>query len=276
MDIRRRDDRLADAHCVGQGPRGDLRRIEIRRRVDVCRLQIVDELVMLEKRIDEFDVAADPEIERERLQLVAILLAFVCDEVRMRRTQHGVEHVWVLLDDRGQRIDHHFDALARREQAEGQDDVAPFPAKARLERVGIDELAIGNTVRDHHDRPAGCTINALEDLTPTLGHDDDARRATQQAFHHATLIGVGLFEDRVERDDHRHRHALEQGRGYARPLRRRKCRIRVAATTPAHRSPRSRARLRDTASGPARGCCASPRGDIRSGRGDRPSHRRRS
>ena len=51
-------------------------------------------------------------------------------------------------------------------------------------------------------------VPALENLAATLGHDDHARTAAQQTFHDAALIGIGLFEHGVQRDDHRNRHAV--------------------------------------------------------------------
>ena len=129
----------------------------------------------------------------------------------MRRTENGVEHVRVLRDDRGQRLDHHFDPLARREQTKGQHDLALLPPKAALERSRLDKCAIGHAVRDHHDVAPARAVNALKDLAATLGHHDHPRTTAQQAIHHPALVGAGLFEDRVQRDDDGDRHAVEQG-----------------------------------------------------------------
>ena len=210
MYVRRRDHRLAHADRVAERTARDLRRVEIRRRIDVRRLQIVDQRVMFEECVDEHDVVRDPALRGERLQPVAILLAFIRDEVGMGRAKHRIEQVRMLRRDRGERIDHHFDALAGREQAERQHDVASGPAEARLQHGGVDEVAVRNAVRDHHDRAPACAIDALEDLAAALGHYDDLGGAAQQALHHAALVEARLLQHGVQRDDHRQRDAIEQ------------------------------------------------------------------
>ena len=52
MDIGRRYHRLADADRIGQRTARDLRRVEIGRRVDIRRLQIIDQFVMVDEGID--------------------------------------------------------------------------------------------------------------------------------------------------------------------------------------------------------------------------------
>ena len=152
---------------------------------------------MLEEGVDERDVVGDALLGGERLQLVAVLLALVRDEVRVRRAEHDVQQVGMLRDHRGQRVDDRLDPLVGGEQAERQHDLAAFPAELVLEHGGIEQVAIGHAVRDHDDLARIGTVDALENIAATLGHDDHAGGAAQQAFEHAALIGVGLFEDRV-------------------------------------------------------------------------------
>ena len=191
-------------------------------------------------------LSATPFSRRQRLQPVAIRLALVRDEIGVRRAEHDVERVGMPRDDRGQRLDHRLDPLVRREQAEGQHDLAPLPAEARLEQCRDRRSARSGT-------PCGiitiCSrvgaIDAAQDVAPALGHHDDLARRGAAAPPSRALVGARLFEHGVQRDDHRQRRAIEQREDDARPPRRRRCRIRAAARSPARRSPRSRARCRD-------------------------------
>ena len=210
VDVRRGHDRLAHADRVGQRAARDLRGVRIGRRVDVRRLQIVDQLVMLDEGVDEGDVVGDALLGRERLQLVAILLALACDEVRVGRAEHDVEQVGVALRHRGQCRDHRLDPLVGGEQPEGQHNLPAAPAEPLLQRRGIDQIAIGHAVRDHRDLARIGAVDARQDLAPALRHDDDARRAAEQTLHHPPLVGARLLQDGVERHHQRQRRAVEQ------------------------------------------------------------------
>ena len=165
---------------------------------------------MFEECVDERDVAGDALLGGERLQLVAILLALVRDEVRMRRAEHHVQQVGMLRDHRGQRVDDRLDPFVGSEQAERQHDLVALPAELALEYRGVEQVAIGHAVRNHGDLTRIGAVDTLEDIAAALGHHHNAGGAAEQAFEHAALIGIGLFEDRVQRDDHRQRGSIEQ------------------------------------------------------------------
>ena len=184
----------------------------IGRDVDVGGLEIVEQLVMLDERVDEADMIGDAQFGGQRLQPVAIGLAFVRDEMRVGRAEHrhrarsgsratiaGSAAIIVSMP------------LLGREQAEGQHHVAPVPAEPRLEIVsGSANGAVGHAVRDDDDHAAARAVDALQNFAAALGHHDHARGAAQQRLDHPALIGVRLFEHGVQRDDHRERHPVEQ------------------------------------------------------------------
>src|SRR3546814_12715952 len=95
--------------------------------VEISRLEIIDQIALLDERIDEGDVVADAQIVRQRLQPVAIRLAFVRDEIGVGGAEHDVEQIGHLRDSGGQRLDHPLDALARREQPDGKHNLAATP-----------------------------------------------------------------------------------------------------------------------------------------------------
>ena len=63
-----------------------------------------------------------PSSARARDQAVAIGLALIAHEIRMGRAENDIDGVRAGFDDFRHGIDHGLDALARRQQAERQDD----------------------------------------------------------------------------------------------------------------------------------------------------------
>ncbi len=72
MNIGGGDHRLADADRIGQRARSDLRRIDIGRGVDIGCLEIGDQFVMFEKRIDELDMVGDAALLGQCLEPLTI------------------------------------------------------------------------------------------------------------------------------------------------------------------------------------------------------------
>src|SRR3546814_5096534 len=63
------------------------------------------------------------------------------DKVRVGRAQDHIQHIRMALDDRGQRLDHRLDALVGRQQAEGEQHLAPGKAESRLILFRVGERA---------------------------------------------------------------------------------------------------------------------------------------
>ena len=69
----------------------------------------------------------------------------------MRRAENDIDGIGTAFQDRRHRVDHDFDALVGRQQAEGQNDGLAAEAEFGLRLVGLDECEIGNSVRDDFD-----------------------------------------------------------------------------------------------------------------------------
>ena len=65
-------------------------------------------------------------------------------------------------------------------------------------------------MRDEIDLGGRGLGNVLQHLPPSLGHDHQPRRARDQFLHHASLLGVGLEQDGVERGDNGHPQFAQQ------------------------------------------------------------------
>ena len=113
-----RNDRNPQSRCVGQGAGRDLGRIQIRREVDVGRLQIFNEPRRVGVFVDQPQVALDPQFAGQLDKTLPVAFAFFGDEMRMGGAQDGVDDVRSLLDDSGQRSNDVLQPLVGREQAE--------------------------------------------------------------------------------------------------------------------------------------------------------------
>jgi hypothetical protein len=101
VQVGRGDHGLAGANGVGQRPGRDLLRLEIRGDVDVRGGKELDELALAHETIVEDDVGVHAQALRAKLQHepVGFPLAFL--HVGMRGSEHDIDGVWMLRDDRG-------------------------------------------------------------------------------------------------------------------------------------------------------------------------------
>ena len=105
-----------------------------------------------------------------------------------------------------------LDALARRQQAERQDDELAGEAEFGLRLIRLDEGEVGNAVRYDLDLFRRNPIHGVQQLTALLGHHDDLRRRIDDPIHDRVLGRCRLGEDRVKRRDDRHGQARQQRR----------------------------------------------------------------
>ena len=73
-----------------------------------------------------------PTIFRESFKTEAVTLALMSDEMRMRGSEHEIDHIRMLPDDFRQCFDHMLDAFARPEQTKGEQHLAAFDAELLL------------------------------------------------------------------------------------------------------------------------------------------------
>ena len=151
VPIRRRDHGLSRAEAVGESARGDLRFVQVGREVDVRRADELAQLRRLHIAVHEHDIFLHPEFAGEVLERMPVALAFASQEVRMRGAEDDVNHLGMLHGDARKGTDAVFDALAGREQAEGQQNRPPGHAELVLVKIRIDEGDVRNAVRDDGD-----------------------------------------------------------------------------------------------------------------------------
>ena len=128
----------------------------------------------------------------------------------MRGAEHDIDRIGAAFQDRGHGIDHDFDALVRREQAERQNDGSVAEAELGLRLLGLDEWEVGNSVRDDLDLFRRHPVDGAQQLPAFLRHDDDPRRHVDDPVQHATLHRCRLGQNGVKRRDDRHGQAREQ------------------------------------------------------------------
>ena len=163
VPVRRRDHRLAAAKRVRQRPRGDLRRVQIGRDVDVGHPDELDQLVDLHEPVVEAHVRLDAQVLGQPLQADPIPLPLLADQIRVRRPQDDVDEVGKLPEDRRHRPEHLLDPLVRRQQPEGQRDELALDPELVLVEVGVDERHVGDAVGDQVDLGLRYAVNVAEE-----------------------------------------------------------------------------------------------------------------
>ena len=98
-------------------------RSRVRRHEDVGRGEQVGDLVDRQEAVVELDVVLEAEVEHRLLERQPVPLALAVRDVGVRPPGDHVQHLGMALDDRGQRLDHRLDPLAR-------------PRSARRSRAG--------------------------------------------------------------------------------------------------------------------------------------------
>ncbi len=219
VPIRRRYHRLAQPEAVGQGARRHLRLVEIGRDIDIAHRDEFEQRGLIDELVEEHHVILDAEFAHTRHQALAIRLALFSDQVWMCRTEHDIHGVGAALQNRRHGVDHDFDALVGRQQAESQNDGPPAKSEFGLRRIGPDKRSIRNAVGNHLDLVIRDLIDACQQLATLSGHHDNLRGRLDDTLHHRALRGRWLGQHGMERRDDRHGEARQQhedvGAGFA-------------------------------------------------------------
>ena len=129
MPIRSAHDGFACSKCISQRARGDLRRVQIRSEVNICRTNKLLQLFIINKMIVENNLLLHAQFAGKLLQLIAVLLTMRCHQIRMRRTQDDVHHLRMLSQDCGHRADYMFQTFIWRQKAESEQHRLAFNTK---------------------------------------------------------------------------------------------------------------------------------------------------
>ena len=124
IPVRRRHGRTACAEREGERARNALLAARIRGDEDVGGGEQVGQLADVEEAVVELDVLGEIEVADATLEHQAVLLTFPTRDLRVRAAGDQIQHLGMTLDDRRHRVEHHLDALPRREQAERAEEEA--------------------------------------------------------------------------------------------------------------------------------------------------------
>ena len=219
VPVRRRDDRLAEPEAVGQRSRRHLRLVEIGRDIDVAHRDEFEQRGLIDELVEEHHVILDAKFAHPRHQAFAIGLALVPDQIGMRCAEHDVDRIRTAFQNRRHGVDHDFDALVGRQQAEGQNDRLAGKSEPGLRRIGRDKGDVRNAVGYHLDLVVRHPIDAAQQLPALVGHHHHLRRGLDDAIHHRALRRRRIGQHGMERRHHRHRETRQQhedvGAGFA-------------------------------------------------------------
>ena len=165
---------------------------------------------MADVAVDEHHVVSDAELARQAFERETIAFTLIPDQVGMRCTQHDVNHLGMAGDDFWQGLDGVFDSLARGQQPESQQDRAACHIEQVLVKIRIRKRQVGNAMRDERDFFIRHPIDRTEQPAAVLRHADQPRRAFDQVIEGCPLVGIRMFENRVQSGDGRHACAPQQ------------------------------------------------------------------
>ena len=137
-------------------------------------------------------------------QAVAIDFALIAKQIGMRCAEHDIKSRRARSDDLGHGVDNGLDALARRQQAEREDDRSPLEAELLLGARGLEKREIRNPVRNDVDVMRGDAMARVEELPSFLRHHHQLRRTLDDSRHHIALARIWVRKDSMKRRDDRH------------------------------------------------------------------------
>ncbi len=219
VPVRRRDDRFPQPEAVGQCTRRHLRLVEIGRDIDIAHRNEFEQSGLIDELVEEHHVLLDAKFTHPRHQALAIGLALVSNQIGMRCAEHDIYCIRAAFQNRRHGVDHDFDALVGRQQAECQNDRLPTKSEIGLRRIGPDKCDVRYAVGNDFDLVVRHLIDAAQQLAALLGHHHDLRRRLDDALHYCALNGRRLGQHGMERCHHRHGEARQQhedvGAGFA-------------------------------------------------------------
>ena len=147
---------------------------------------------------------------RQRLQTGSILVPVATKDVRVGRTRHQVNHMFVLRQDLRHCLNYVFNAFIRRQQAERQQHCFSFDTESVFVEIWIEKGQVRNPVRNHVNLAARHFVDLLQELRRELAHDDEAIRKLRNLFHDPELVRIGLAQNCVQCCHHRHLQTAQQ------------------------------------------------------------------
>ena len=112
---------FAHPQRVGECAGNNLRFIQVRGDINICRTDKLQQVFVGDETVVKNNVVRDTEFFCTHMQADSVILSLFRLVVWMGCTYHHIDDLRVGFHNLRQSIDHHFNALARRKQTEGQD-----------------------------------------------------------------------------------------------------------------------------------------------------------
>ena len=177
MNIWRRDHRLAERDRIAERARRRLLEVGIGRQINVAAFELVEQFFGFEEAIIPFDVVLHVKPLDQSLQVLAIALPVLGDEIGVSGTHDPIKDPRMARRDGGQRFDGMLQPLPRAEQAEGHHNLTICKAEARLELMFAALGALGRTVLDHNNAAPIDAVARRQHFARMLCHYHDAAGA---------------------------------------------------------------------------------------------------
>ncbi len=171
VPVGRGHDGLAAPHGEGEGARGDLLLGQVGGDVEVGHEEELVELLVGDVTVEEEHVVLDAPQLHALLQARAVGFAELALDLGVRGAQHHVGEVGEVLDEEGHRLDGVLDALARPDEAEGEQDLPALQVVLVLVVPRVHEGNVGHAVGDADDLLQGHAVDLAQHAPGLLGDD---------------------------------------------------------------------------------------------------------
>ena len=138
--------RLAHSKRIGERTGNNLRLIQVRSDINICRTDKLQQILVGNETIMKNDVVRNAEFLCAHVKAVSVTLPLFHLKVRMGGAYHHIDNLRVGLHDLRQGINDHLNALAWRKQAEGQDDLLSGCPELLLVGIGFDKRHVRDTM----------------------------------------------------------------------------------------------------------------------------------
>ena len=196
----------ARAHSVGQSAAGNLSLVGIGHDVDSGGREVVHQLGLGHKLVDEHQVAVHAQLQGPPLELLAVLLAGMAHHTGMGVAQHHVHHVRVPGHDGRQGPNDRFQPLVAAQQPEAEQHPPVAEGRHAQQRVDGGHFQIGHAVLNELNFVRRYLVDVGEEVHAPSAHHHEPDRAAGNLLDNDFLAVRGLAQNGVQ---HRHQRLFE-------------------------------------------------------------------
>ena len=201
---------FAHAKRIGERTGNNLRLVRVRSDINICHPDKLQQIFVGNKTIMKNDVLRNTEFCCAYVKVVSVILPLFCLEVRMGSADHHINNLRVGIHDLRKGVDDHLNALARRKQSKGQDDLLSGYAEPVLVGIGFDKRDVRDAMVYEDDLLLRHLVDIAQEIDRALAHHHQPVRELGKLHHDLPLLQVRILQERVQSRHDRHLEITQQ------------------------------------------------------------------